>query len=159
MAPYGTPVQSLAKGKIVRIVNNWSWEDFKRLKTGDLTSDDEIENLDIFRGNQIWLQTMDGNVTFYSHLSAISPKMTLGSLVESGTTIGNIGTSGVPDKNYKNIHLHFEIQQNPFIENQKNPTPLDIMRWDYLGKNLSVNEVRQVMREKFDMGKYEIAKK
>lgn len=159
MAPYGTPVQSLAKGKIIRIINNWSWEDFKRLKVGNLTKDEEAKNLDIYRGNQLWLQTMDGNVIFYSHLSTISSDITVGSLVEVGTIIGNIGTSGVPDKNYKNTHLHFEIQQNPFIENQKNPDFLDIMRWDYIGKNMNVNKVREVMREKFDMGNVEITKK
>lgn len=159
MAPYGTPVRAIAKGKIIRIINNWSWDDFKKLKKGNLTKDDEAENLNIFRGNQIWLQTMDGNVTFYSHLSAISPEISVGSLVEGGINIGNIGTSGVPDKNYKDVHLHFEIQKNPFIENQKNPDYLDIMRWDYLGENINANKIREVMREKFDIGNVEIAKK
>jgi len=32
MAPIGTPVQSLAKGKIIRIVNNWNWGKFNTLK-------------------------------------------------------------------------------------------------------------------------------
>jgi len=158
MAPYGTPVQSLAKGKVIRIINNWSWADFKRLKIGNLTQDDEAENLNIYRGNQIWLQTMDGNVTFYSHLSAISSDITVGSMVEAGTTMGNIGTSGVPDKNYKNIHLHFEIQENPFLENEKNPSYLNIMRWNYIGEHMSANHVREVVREKFNQGHYEIVK-
>ena len=159
MAPYGTPVRALAKGKIIRVINNWSWADFKKFKTEKLTPDDEAENLNIYRGNQIWLQTMDGNVTFYSHLSAISPDITVGSLVEAGTTLGNIGTSGVPDKNYKNIHLHFEIQENPFIENQKNPTYLEIMRWNYIGEHMNANNVREIVKEKFDQGHYEIVKK
>lgn len=32
MAPMGTPVQSLSKGKIIRVVNDWSWGKFNILK-------------------------------------------------------------------------------------------------------------------------------
>lgn len=28
MAPYGTPVRALSKGKIVRIIDNWTWDEF-----------------------------------------------------------------------------------------------------------------------------------
>lgn len=131
MAPVGTPVQALTKGKIIRIVNDWTWDDFNKLKRSHLTTDDLLTNLDIYRGNQIWLQGMDGNVTFYSHLSRISPDITIGTQVDTGDYIGNIGITGVPDKNYKDVHLHFEIQVNPFREDMKNPNYLDIMRWNY----------------------------
>jgi hypothetical protein len=136
MAPLNTPVQALSKGKIIRIVNDWKWSDFSGFKSGKLTKDDEFLNLDIYRGNQVWLQTMDGNVVFYSHLSHIAPDIVVGSHVDRGEYIGNIGTSGVPDKNYKNIHLHFEIQKNPFREPGKVLSPLDIMRWDYIGEGM-----------------------
>lgn len=150
MAPIGTPVQALSKGKIVRIQNGWKWEDFDKLKRGTLSKDDELLNLDIFRGNQVWLQTMDGNVTFYSHLSKISPDIVVGSHVEAGTYLGNIGTTGVPEKDYKDVHLHFEVQQNPFREDMKHPVNLDIMRWDYAGEHLSIAEVRERTREMFE---------
>jgi murein DD-endopeptidase MepM/ murein hydrolase activator NlpD len=149
LAPFGTPVQTLAKGKVIRVINDWTWGDFKKLKKGNLTRDDELMNLNIFRGNQIWLQTMDGNVTFYSHLSKISPDITVGSEVNAGTYLGNIGISGVPDKNYKDIHLHFEVQQNPFQEGMKNPTYLDIMRWNYIGEYMKRGEIYAKMREIF----------
>ena len=149
MAPYGTPVQSLYKGKIIRIVNNWTWSDFGKIKKGNITNDDRLTNLDIFRGNQIWLQTMDGNVTFYSHLSKIAPDIQVGDMVEAGTYLGNIGTSGVPDRNYKNIHLHFEIQQNPFQGIPQSPSYIDIMRWNYIGKGLKKDEVYIKMTEIF----------
>ena len=149
MAPLGTPVRSLSKGKIIRIVSNWNWGNFNALKKGTLSRDDKLQNLDIFRGNQIWLQTLDGNVTFYSHLSKISPNVALGSSVEAGTYLGNIGTSGVPDKNYRDVHLHFEIQQNPFLEDRKNPTYLEIMRWNYMGENMKRNEIFAKMRTIF----------
>lgn len=32
MAPFGTPVRALSKGKIIRIVNDWSWAKFDTLK-------------------------------------------------------------------------------------------------------------------------------
>ncbi|NCP77499.1 M23 family metallopeptidase [bacterium] len=137
LAPLGTPVQALFKGKIIRIKANWNWNEFNNLKKENLTKDDELRNLDIFRGNQVWLQTMDGNIIFYSHLSKISPDIVVGSSVEAGIYLGNIGISGVPDKNYKDIHLHFEVQKNPFQKDMKNPTDLEIMRWDYVGKSLN----------------------
>ncbi|MDD5377038.1 MAG: M23 family metallopeptidase [Candidatus Gracilibacteria bacterium] len=149
LAPIGTPVQALAKGKIVRIINNWTWADFNNIKRGNLTKDDELTNLDIFRGNQVWLETMDGNVTFYSHLSKISPNIAVGSVVDAGTYLGNIGTTGVPDKHYKNTHLHFEIQQNPFREDMKNPTYLEIMRWDYIGEHMKRSDIYAKMRKIF----------
>lgn len=149
MAPFGTPVQSLAEGKIIRIKNNWSWDDFNALKKGNITTDDRLTNLDIFRGNQIWLQTMDGNVTFYSHLSKISENITVGSHVDGGTYLGNIGRSGVPDRNYKNLHLHFEVQQNPFHEDMKRPNYLDIMRWEYAGENMNRAATQKKTRELF----------
>jgi len=92
---------------------------------------------------------MDGNVTFYSLLSKISPNITVGTVVHAGTYLGNIGVTGVPEKNYKDIHLHFEIQQNPFREDMKNPTYLDIMRWDYMGENMKRSDIYAKMREIF----------
>lgn len=149
LAPFGTPVQALAKGKIIRIKNNWNWSEFDNLRKENLTKDEALQNLDIFRGNQVWLQTMDGNVIFYSHLSKISPDIMVGSNVEAGIYLGNIGKSGVPDKNYKDIHLHFEIQENPFSENMENPTYMDIMRWNYIGEGLKRSELYVTMEEIF----------
>lgn len=149
LAPYGTPVRSLAKGTVINIISDWKWSDFRKLKRGDLSFDDKLMNLNIYRGNQVWLQTEDGNVTFYSHLSKIEPDLAVGSEVGAGTLLGAVGISGVPDKNYRDIHLHFEIQKNPFAEGQKNPTALDIMRWDYLGKNESRTTVMSEMRRFF----------
>ncbi|HBB27422.1 TPA: hypothetical protein DCZ36_02925 [Candidatus Gracilibacteria bacterium] len=149
MAPTGTPVQALSKGRVIRVVNDWNWNKFRVIKKGNLTKDDQLQNLDIFRGNQVWLQTMDGNVTFYSHLSRISPDIMVGSLVGAGTYLGNVGISGVPDKNYKDVHLHFEIQQNPFHKDMKNPTHLEIMRWNFVGENMKRREIYAKMQEIF----------
>lgn len=92
---------------------------------------------------------MDGNVTFYSHLSKISPSISVGDMVETGVYLGNVGISGVPDKAYKDTHLHFEIQENPFREDMKNPTYLDIMRWKYIGEGMKRGEIYAKMGEIF----------
>lgn len=73
----------------------------------------------------------------------------VGSLVGAGTYLGNVGISGVPDKNYKDVHLHFEIQQNPFHKDMKNPTHLEIMRWNFVGENMKRREIYAKMQEIF----------
>lgn len=148
-APYGTPVRALEKGIIIRVTDNWQWSTFNTLIRKNITADDRLTNLDIFRGNQIWLQTMDGNVTFYSHLSKIPPNIRVGTEVAQWEYLGNIGTSGVPEKKYPDIHLHFEIQQNPYAPDQKNPSILDIMQWDYIGKWVWKTEIQKETREIF----------
>lgn len=32
MAPLGTPIQSLSKGKVIRVVNDWNWNKFRAIK-------------------------------------------------------------------------------------------------------------------------------
>lgn len=149
LAPYGTPVRALADGIIIRIVNDWKWSMFDQIKHGTLSDDDKLTNLDIYRGNQIWLKTYDGNVVFYSHLSHIRDNLSVGQSVTKWETFGAIGTSGVPDRNYKDVHLHFEIQQNPGIGPDASVSPLSVMRWDYVGKNLSRNGVLGMKRKYF----------
>lgn len=74
MAKVGTPVVALGDGVILRVVKGFAWRDFGSLVKSDaLSSDQELSNLDVYRGNQVWLKTADGNVTFYSHLSQIAP--------------------------------------------------------------------------------------
>ncbi len=150
MAPYGTPVRALSKGKVLRVVDNWKWSEFATMGKWPFSDDDKLRNLDIFRGNQIWLQSMDGNVTFYSHLSKISSTLRVGASVEKWAYLGNIGASGVPEKNYKNIHLHFEIQENPFRKDVKKPSFLDIMRWEYVWEHTRRDQMSEKVRQIFE---------
>ncbi|MDD2515619.1 MAG: M23 family metallopeptidase [Candidatus Gracilibacteria bacterium] len=138
-APLNTPVVATGKGIVIRIQNGFSWQDFDKIKRGSLTEDDELLNLDILRGNQVWLKTLDGNVTIYAHLSKINPNLKIGKIINSGDYIGNIGVSGVPDKDFADFHLHFEIQLNPKNKQQNNN--LDIMRWNFLGKGLDMAQI------------------
>jgi murein DD-endopeptidase MepM/ murein hydrolase activator NlpD len=112
----------------------------------------KAENLDIFRGNQVWLKMVDGNVVFYSHLSAIAPGLYVGKKVSAGELFGNIGISGVPDKDYNNPHLHFEIAENPLTPKTKPADLHDMLLWPYLGSNLSRKSVLSLQNSLFYNG-------
>ena len=73
LAPVGTPVRAIGDGVVVRVVNGFVWKDFERLVKPPKDGDAKLRNLDVYRGNQVWIKTADGNVAFYSHLSAIAP--------------------------------------------------------------------------------------
>lgn len=144
MAKVGTPVVAVGDGVVVRVVRGFAWRDFGGIvKSGKLTSDQELLNLDVYRGNQVWLKTADGNVTFYSHLSQIAPDVTEGAFVKAGEILGNVGITGVPDRNFGRPHLHFEIQVNPH-DGSDSKDPLSVMRWNWLAKGMKKAEVLEL---------------
>jgi len=130
LASRWTPVQSLGDGIIVRIVKDFSWWNFDKIKKWFLSFEDKLQNLDIFRWNQVWLKTMDWNIVFYSHLSEIPTYLYEWQVVKKKTFLGKIDKTWVPDKEYKDYHLHFEIQINPLLWGS-NLSNLDIMKWDW----------------------------
>lgn len=136
VAPLYTPVRALADGMVIRVINNFKFEDLKKLKTwSGLSFDDKMKNLDIFRWNQIWIKTMKWDIVFYSHLDSIDPKIKVWTFVQAGLSMWKIWITWVPDKNYKNYHLHFEIAINP-KDTQKiwNYNFDDMINWNYLWK-------------------------
>ena len=62
--------------------------------------------LDRIRGRQVWIDHGKGVVTRYAHLSAVEP-LSVGQIVEAGTPIGAVGSSGYPQGG---PHLHFEVR-------------------------------------------------
>lgn len=59
------------------MVRGFEWSDFSNIVYGDnLSEEQELKNLDILRGNQVWIKTMKGDVAFYSHLSSIPENIT-----------------------------------------------------------------------------------
>jgi murein DD-endopeptidase MepM/ murein hydrolase activator NlpD len=134
---------------VIRTVSGFSWRDFNRLRKGTNLSDDQkLLNLDIYRGNQVWLKTADGNVTFYSHLRDLAPGIREGQYVAADEILGTVGVTGVPDKSYRNPHLHFEVQKNPH-DGSDSQAPLSIMRWSYLGKGDTKASVRTLTQSAF----------
>ncbi len=152
LAPKYTPVRSLADGIIIRIVNWFKFEDIAaKMKTwSGLSFDDRMKNLDILRWNQIWLKTMKWDVVFYAHLDSINPYIKEWMLINANTTMWKIGITWVPDKNYTNTHLHFEIAKNPKIKDKIwSYTFDDMINWDYLGKWMSVKDIFALQEKTF----------
>lgn len=151
MAPLYTPVRSLADWIIIRIVKDFKFDDLKKIKTwSGLSFDDKMINLDIFRGNQIWLKTMKWDVVFYSHLNEINDNIKPWMIIESGKAMWKIWITWVPDKSYTNYHLHFEIAQNPKLKEKIwNFTFDDMMNWAYVWKWMNSNKIYEMQDKMF----------
>ena len=56
-------------------------------------------------------------------------------MIKAWTEIGTVWKTWVPDKEYKDFHLHFEVRQNPYTSTKvwKN-TVLDYMWWNWYFK-------------------------
>jgi hypothetical protein len=128
---------------IVRVVNDFKFDDLDKIKYWDnLTDYDKIKNLDILRGNQVWLKTMKWDVVFYSHLNEIFTNIEVWEVVKKWQPIWTIWITGVPDKNYKDFHIHFPIQVNPHEKKMVWKYDIDdYLKWDWLFKDKSINEI------------------
>lgn len=135
-APFGTKVISIDDGIIVKIVSDFKFWDLSKLKKDwNLTLKDKIKNLDILRWNQVWVKTMKWDVIFYSHLDKISENLKVGDVVKKWQILWTVWFSWVPDKNYTDYHLHFELRKNPYlIKNIWNNSEFDYMTWDWYFK-------------------------
>ena len=106
----GTPVLAAASGTVARIDTSfldWNPEQqdvalYEALTLGYTPA----ATLDRIRGRQVWIDHGKGLITRYAHLSAVEP-LTIGQLVEAGTPIGAVGSSGYPQGG---PHLHFEVR-------------------------------------------------
>ena len=143
MAPVWTPVSAIDDGIIIRVVSDFEYADIANIKKWEwLTHSDKLRNLDILRGNQIWLKTTKWDVIFYSHLTDIYDNIVEWSIIPKWSKIGTIGKTWVPDKNYTNYHLHFPIQKNPYTPKKAWKYSLeDIMDWDWYLKGLDATAV------------------
>jgi len=63
-------------GIIIRIKRNFKYEDLSKIVKGNKISDTQkLRNLDLLRGNQVWLKTTKGDVMFYSHLKKVESEL------------------------------------------------------------------------------------
>jgi murein DD-endopeptidase MepM/ murein hydrolase activator NlpD len=81
-APVGTPIRSIAHGKVVKSGKNW------------------------VSGNWLAIRHDDGSVSKYLHLDAIERGIIEGARVGQGETIGYVGKTG----RVTGPHLHFELR-------------------------------------------------
>lgn len=151
-APYGTEVRSLDAGVIVKVVRNFEFSDLNTIKmNGTLSDQDKAVNLDILRGNQVWVKTMKWDVVFYAHLSKIYDDIQVGNIVPRGYPLGKVGKSWVPDKDYTDYHLHFEVRKNPYMVSEAGKYSLyDYLNWDWYFRGQSREYVRAHQYEVFE---------
>jgi len=143
IAPFGTTVSAIDSWVIIRVVNNFNFDDLKQIKKDWYISKiQKLKNLDTLRWNQVWLKTNKWDVIFYSHLSKIYEGIKEWNYIESWFDIWEIWKSWVPDKNYTNFHLHFPIMKNPYDDdNIRKYSYTDIMDWDWYLKWLEAEDV------------------
>ena len=118
---------------IIRTVEGFLFSDLQKIKRWDnLTHRDKLENLDILRWNQVWLKTMKWDIIFYWHLDKVYDNIKVWDIITRWTPLWTVWISWVPDKNYTDYHLHFELRQNPYIrwKEWKNDF-YDYMNWSW----------------------------
>ncbi|MCT4617606.1 MAG: M23 family metallopeptidase [Candidatus Gracilibacteria bacterium] len=144
-APLRSNVVSLDDGVVIRVVKNFQFSDLEKINySHNLPLNDRMLNLDILRGNQVWIKTLKGEVALYSHLSKSFDNIKEGTFISRGYPVGQIGITGVPDANYSNYHLHLPIQKNPYnSEKYGKYSYLDIMKWDWLFRGETINYIRE----------------
>ncbi|WP_420642744.1 peptidoglycan DD-metalloendopeptidase family protein [Candidatus Leptofilum sp.] len=138
----GTPVHAAVPGTVIRATLDYERPserafNLRRAENLELgyTAPD---NLDFYRGMQIWILQEDGFVARYVHLSGIAADIEEGTAVAAGQQIGLIGNTGSPasiNSETEDAHLHFEL----WLDN------IDI----YLGQYLRPIETRELLENLF----------
>ena len=127
---------SIDDGIVVRIVRGFEYSDLSGLNwSNNLSNLEKAQNLDTYRWNQVWIKTMKWDIVFYSHLTEVSKYLQEWNFISKWDYVGTTGITGVPDKNYKDYHLHFTIHKNPYIPgNAWKYTINDYLLWDWYFK-------------------------
>lgn len=148
----GELIKALDNGIIVRVVNNFQESDFNAIVYGNnLTSEQRIKNLDILRGNQVWIKTAKWDVVFYSHLDNVFSHIKEGMVIRRWDLVGTIWATGVPGTGYDDYHLHFPIHKNPYNMKRAGKYNIeDYMKWGWYFKWKSREEVIEGTKEVFN---------
>lgn len=150
---YRDTVVALDTGIVVRVVNGFdNNSDFSRIVYGNNISDDQkLKNLDILRGNQVWIKTLKWDVAFYSHLDSIGDDIVEGSLVKKWQITAYTWVSWVPEDGYDDYHLHFAVMQNPYNILKAGSYDFgEYMSWDWLGKWMNNTQLIQLTKDTFE---------
>jgi len=76
----GTPVRAIEEGTILHVKRDFTWDEMNHLHHGDSELEQQ-ENLDVYRGNTVYLKTLSGHVAIYAHLSDIPTNIQVGKKV------------------------------------------------------------------------------
>jgi murein DD-endopeptidase MepM/ murein hydrolase activator NlpD len=136
----GTPAWAAADGVVIRATHDYELPDeeaygrrHEEIKERGYST---AEEMDFYRGMQVWVEHEDGTVARYAHLSEIEEEIVEGTAVTAGQLIGKIGNTGSPAavvSPTEDAHLHFELWFNGH----------------YLGQFLRPVEVRELVVQLF----------
>lgn len=112
----GTPVYSMADGKVVRSDRGYQELTFAArdeiLKISADSPRTPLWILDQLRGRSVWVQYDHGVMVRYAHLNDIPKAIAPGITVKKGQLIGYVGNSGTSygvEKSKEGAHLHSDI--------------------------------------------------
>ena len=145
-------IVAIDDGVIIRIVDGFQYSDLGRIVYGEnLSYEQKLKNLDVLRGNQVWLKTTKGEVIFYSHLDSVYDYIREGDMITRSTPLWTMWVTGVPEKDYDDYHLHFALQVNPY-DHQKAGTYNfdDYMTWDWKFRGETFEYILQNQGEIFE---------
>jgi murein DD-endopeptidase MepM/ murein hydrolase activator NlpD len=139
---FGTEVLAAKAGKVIRA--DWDYAPLTQTEVDQFNSRTPVagqtdeQELDRYRGRQVWIDHGNGVVTRYAHLSRIADGINAGVSVRQGDLIAYVGNSGTPesliDPNAE-MHLHFELRVGD----------------GYLGKGLQATDVRLLYEQTFGL--------
>lgn len=134
---------SIDDGLVVRVIRDFQYSDLSKLNRSSNLSDlEKAKNLDIYRWNQVWIKTMKWDIVIYSHLTEVSSNIKEWEIINKWDFVGTTGITWVPDKNYKDYHLHFTVHKNPFDSDKVwNYTIDDYLLWDWYYKWRTISYV------------------
>lgn len=111
-----TDVFPMYAGKIVRIDGDYveMSQDFRNkilLEAAERQSTPQ-KTLDLLRGRQVWVQSPNGVLVKYAHLSSVNNDLKVGDYVTTNMVLGKVGNSGTSNgvtNTTDDYHLHSDI--------------------------------------------------
>ena len=76
----GAPTRAIEDGTILHVKRDFSWNEMNHLHKGNSELEQQ-KNLDVYRGNTVYLKTRSGHVAIYAHLSNIPDNIQEGQAV------------------------------------------------------------------------------
>lgn len=111
-----TDVFPMYAGKVVRIDTSYT-EMTEEYRNGILEEAAQHyttpqKTLDLLRGRQVWVQSSNGVLVRYAHLSAVNEELKVGDYVTTNISLGKVGNSGTSNgaaNTMDDYHLHSDI--------------------------------------------------
>lgn len=111
-----TTVHPIFDGKIVRVDKNYTElePDYRNSLLDEAAKNKNTpqSTLDKLRGRQVWVQSENGILVHYAHLSSVNSTLKVGDTVKVSDWLGKVGNSGTSNgalKTDDDLHLHSDI--------------------------------------------------